>query len=288
MSSGDFEEKVLEWLSKQGHPFELQVGRVFNDAGWYVDHSRYYEDPVTMKVREVDLLASFLLPQSESFFTMNIVVECKSSKEKPWIVLGASKWYPQWSTHVLPGAVAQACVESYYESHKRKSVLSILTGPKQMGHGVLRAFHESKGNDPSSAYSAVQTVVNAAATFSQRSAQDLLLQVEDGELPSLELYLPVVVTDAPVFSYSLNAEGVSRLKAVGHSCMLSPHPIKADELMLVYIVNVESLSEFVTLVANDMGKLSHFLDDNVEALLQRVKARTRQRVQDLHLPIQEK
>jgi hypothetical protein len=81
-------DKVLEWLNEQGYPTEFQVANICDRHGFRVFQGYHVrgEDPDVP--REIDVLA-----QTDRISTNNYlirvchVIECKWSKDKPWVVL---------------------------------------------------------------------------------------------------------------------------------------------------------------------------------------------------------
>jgi hypothetical protein len=272
--SSDLRSKVLDWLSKQGHPFELQVGRVFHDAGWVVDYTKYYEDPNTSKIREIDVVAMFGVMMDGEFFSVNAVIECKTSKEKPWIVMAATDWWPQWNNHVLAGAIGQESLSMYHELVNGKTALSMLRGPSRVGHGVLRAFHDPKAGDPSSAYAGVQSAVNAAVTFADNSTKEAIAQPPGEWWRSIDIFLPLVVTDGILFDYLLDEQGTPVLEAVPSSSVLSAHPNRANDLILTYILTVDALPDVINKLEEDLKILSERLRRRSDKVIERARNRS--------------
>src|SRR5688572_3796347 len=80
------EEKVRTWLAEHGYPLEMRVARVFRSTGIAADHHRVYEDPVTSKTREIDVVG--YLDHRE--LSVHLVLECKHSRDKPWVLFCSS------------------------------------------------------------------------------------------------------------------------------------------------------------------------------------------------------
>lgn len=251
MTDLDVHQRVLDWLSKQGYPFELKVGQVFAEAGWFVDFTRYYEDPVTSKVREIDIFATHSAILDSDTLLVHTTIECKTSAGKPWVVMASTDWFPRWTTKVVSGMLGQCALEMYSARLFGRNSLCVLSGPTRIGHGVLRAFHETKTGDPSSAYAGIQGAVNAAVRFAERSTIDALAPPQDDKWRTIDIVLPIVVTDGLLFEYSLSSTGSPELVEVPQSCVLAAHPLRADELILVYIVSYDALPTFVKKLEQD-------------------------------------
>src|SRR5688572_21259208 len=75
---------VRDWFSKQGLPLEMAVASHLSTLQYSVVQSASYADSSTGKGREIDLVASRNYKSGARF---SLVVECKVSKEKPWVLL---------------------------------------------------------------------------------------------------------------------------------------------------------------------------------------------------------
>lgn len=81
----EFHRHVLEWLDKQEYPLEMRVAREFQSHGFAVIQSEYYESGES-KSREIDVVAYKQRSFGSLLTRFTLVVECKSSKQKPWIL----------------------------------------------------------------------------------------------------------------------------------------------------------------------------------------------------------
>jgi len=80
------EEKLHTWLEAQGYPLEMRVAKAFQIAGARVIQSEYYTDPSTEESREIDVVADWQTRIDNLLVRVSFVIECKSSKDKPWIL----------------------------------------------------------------------------------------------------------------------------------------------------------------------------------------------------------
>src|SRR5690349_16372918 len=84
-----FEERVKSWVKTQGYPLEMRVAEILRSSGAFWDHGRVYDDPMTGKFREIDLVGYFDFWEKPEF-CVHLVFECKHSKDKPWILFSTS------------------------------------------------------------------------------------------------------------------------------------------------------------------------------------------------------
>lgn len=83
----DFLDGVRQWLEKSGYAFEMRVARAFREGGARpVDMSFSYTDASSGALREGDVLAQFgRTALNDTPASVEVVVECKSGREYPWV-----------------------------------------------------------------------------------------------------------------------------------------------------------------------------------------------------------
>ena len=89
-------EKVKAWLSGEGYPLEFATANTFERADFETRQGMYLSMPKTNAFREIDVVASRVVQNDQVSCRVSIVVECKWSRDKPWVVftsrLGRSSW----------------------------------------------------------------------------------------------------------------------------------------------------------------------------------------------------
>lgn len=86
------DEKIKDWIKKEGYPLEFSVAHDFKKRGFSVEQSHFVKDSEG-KIREVDVLATQNILVGNSILRILHVVECKWSKDKPWILFADEKRY---------------------------------------------------------------------------------------------------------------------------------------------------------------------------------------------------
>ncbi|NOH01035.1 MAG: hypothetical protein HND47_03175 [Chloroflexi bacterium] len=98
----NLEKQILEWLKTQGYPLELEVALAFQKEGFSVFSSDWYEDYETGELREIDVTA---LKWSDTSKPRHLQVcyriECKTSREKPWVVFKSDSESANFSPFLL-------------------------------------------------------------------------------------------------------------------------------------------------------------------------------------------
>lgn len=209
----DLPDKVLRWLNEQGYPTEFQVANIYDRHGFRVfqgyhvsneqppyggDHS-----PVELggrggeaeAPREIDVLAQMQNSSYDHLIRVCHVIECKWSKDKPWVVLT--------SPH---GQLAkQACVAQTMGNLLGSTILrtvsqdpdlhrfDLFSTPKYPGFGGRQVF--SQGKDPF--YSAMQSVVDVSMLLMAQSDEPTR---PIGTLPrNTIIAFPTIVVDGHIF-----------------------------------------------------------------------------------------
>jgi hypothetical protein len=89
MSAADSPEasSIRKWLETQGYPLEMASAKIFRSEGFTVFQSEFYLDPQTNVYREVDVVAWKQVRLSEHLLRVELVAECKSSLDRPWVMV---------------------------------------------------------------------------------------------------------------------------------------------------------------------------------------------------------
>jgi len=85
-SASSLKAKLRDWLRTQGYPLEMAVASAFRRNGLLVAQSEYYRDPDTHLPREIDVVVYRDSQLGNYALRLMLVVECKASKDKPWVL----------------------------------------------------------------------------------------------------------------------------------------------------------------------------------------------------------
>lgn len=95
MTKEDLKESILKEVNKTGFPLELRVSKLLMDSEYYVANNLYYIDQDEGKGREVDIraLKNFVFEEGGKSYCVRhcLLIECKRSAERPWVVFTSSK-----------------------------------------------------------------------------------------------------------------------------------------------------------------------------------------------------
>jgi len=132
---GSLIENVASWLETQGYPLEMEIASIAQGCGFDVSQSDYYQDPEDNKYREIDLVLSLSKFSNRFHLSYNLLVECKSGKDKPWLLLSTQNYLK--GTETLPTGDPQL---------RRFTVYGAFIG-NDLGQDVLlRATHDQLDN----------------------------------------------------------------------------------------------------------------------------------------------
>lgn len=208
------ETEVLGWLRSHGYPLELQVAHTLRRTGWRVEHARWYRDPDTSKLRELDLLASRSERTSDESDAgyVRLAIECKSSPGKPWVAFTAPAAGPVFVLLQRLAADEPSRDALKVLRAKRVALPTLLEVGPTLGHGLVKAHTENKSGDPTAPYAGLRAVSTAAVSLGKRYEASILRW--GGSISGPQIVLPVVVLAGELFEYSLDDNADERLSPV--------------------------------------------------------------------------
>lgn len=159
------EQKVKDWFDSEGYPLEFPVARAFEEQG-FVSHQGYYvSDEQEEQAREIDVLANMDAGlDGEGFLRVSHVIECKWSRDKPWVVftsprsiMAESACMAQTAASSL-GQAIMYCLAGEVELYP----LHLFAYPERGGFSGRRAFEKQDKDGYDQFYRVVQSIVGAA------------------------------------------------------------------------------------------------------------------------------
>lgn len=261
---------VLKWLDKHGYPFELHVGQVLREAKWDVDHGTWYKDSQTGKIREIDVRATFwaIDQLQENAVVIELVIECKMSRDKPWVVFSA----PRHEHQVL---FRRSRVDTFSDDSVLVAVEAGIPIPdfvrqhKYLAHGIVRAHSDNKGGDPTAPYAALQSVMSAALERGRENARRSLVRTDRH---IAHIVLPTVVVDGALYEYSLDSSDQPTLSSRDAVAISLAGP-KAAEPVTIPIVTREGLRTYVAQLTNDANSFANALLPHAAAVCKSLRER---------------
>jgi hypothetical protein len=188
-------KKVKLWLNEEGYPTEFKSANICRIHDFRVWQGFHVRDEKTQLPREVDVVASRDYPGRDRLIRVEHILECKWSKDKPWIVFTSS------NAHLASAACTAQTIGNLLGS----AVIWALAGdpslhsldyfctPDRPGFGGRQAF--SKGVDHF--YSAVAAVSDLSFLVAKGNEQVVGPQYE---MPRHAiLAFPVVVVEGQLY-----------------------------------------------------------------------------------------
>ena len=248
----ELESKVVKWLTEQGYPLEMYATRVCDDLGFETNPAFYYYDPDSGSYRETDVLASStkLTLSDERSFQIHLTIECKQSREKPWVAFtDVDPATPELVFfHKITPEHSAAWWASTVGSFRAGQTDYPLCATKPSAHSLARVSFSKSNED--AAYGALMSVTKAAV-----GVASWLDKVDKDSYWSKfhSVVIPVLLLDGPLFGCQLNDEGNLAIQRLSR-CTLHWKNRIGDERMpmiTIEIVTPDSLSAFLTSIQRD-------------------------------------
>jgi hypothetical protein len=199
--------------------------------------------------READVVVRFgnRLIESGDWLTVTAVIECKSSKGKPWAALLVP--------HTVSGSLAAALVayasadEASVDEASLVRLIDTWKGFSPFTYapsaGALVTVHASDGQDQkddhNTAASALRQAMSAASGIQDQYVPQL-------ERPHISLTLPVLVTGGELYGASLDPSGDMHVDDLSHAFVKTPHPSggsgsDVDVLSFVHVMTFDYFAD---------------------------------------------
>ena len=270
-SSKSLPRKIEEWLSGEGYPLEFTVAEALRASKLAVHQGYYVRDPDTGSPREIDVIADASKSYGDTLVRVRNVVECKWSRDKPWVVFTSpsSRISPAACVSQTIGTEAANAALWARAGDERLAKLSLFETPSQPGFGGRRAFESS--NDMF--YSAMQSVVTATSLMME--SYDEGHRLPPHFMRTVVIGLPVVVVDAPLFEAKFESSDGRVAVTERESIRLHWKGAAAWTFhATVDVVSAKFIDEFARQRAADSKELVSVLESTVRELQECCASRT--------------
>lgn len=229
--------KIERWLASQGYPLEMAVAASCFHPGFRVAQGQYFLDPISEKSREIDVLASREQYQGAAGMEGYIVCECKTTSDKPWVLLGGGS-VPALKDRALTLMRNESGWKFLTMVRKFEDVqgLPLFARVDVVSHGIVRAL--TQGNEDV-AFNGVASVANAGVG-SLAFAYDM-----DRHECTIGIALPVLILDGPLYRYSLGDDRKPTLLRVHHGLLPVADQRLKQSRALVWVITREVHEEFL-------------------------------------------
>jgi len=254
--SDDLGGRVTEWLSRQGYPLEMRVASAFRSEGFSVSQSTYYADPESGNNREIDVVATRTDPIG--FLQVSVVIECKSSKDKPWILFTCQEQGNRFFNFGMLSEQARGkLVDKLFADKNGILSLPWFVKSERNGYGLTVAF--GSGDDP--AYKAVLNALKAAIEVYREQADAM----------PLRFVFPVVVVEGRLFEASLDDEGAMAVSEIDDGFLTTFRSISGHYCSSVHVVTDRSIPALCVDTVELVNRLETLLKADLDLMLEELK-----------------
>jgi hypothetical protein len=261
------DDKVKQWVEHEGYPLEFSTAHKFKKRKFSVEQSYFTKDK-SGKVREVDVLATVNVPIDQSFLRIKHVVECKWSKDKPWVLFKDEKRFATsaLAAQLISSSAGQALTWAAAGDQKFLGLeLFKETGFSFSGRQVF-----SKGNDLF--YQAVQGVVSNCLSIVQ-SYDEYNFQPHERMLAVITL--PMIVVDGSLFEATYDAESDElKLNSITHARLRWQGNEGRRLNTVVDIVTADYLDLFLATREKEVDVLIGCFGESLEQLIKCFQGKT--------------
>lgn len=235
-------KNIIEEINKTGFPLELRVSKFLQDNGYHVANNLYYIDQDEGKGREVDMRAlknfRFNVEGKSYFIRHCFLIECKRSKEKPWVVFSSPQTvYDRRRFFLQCRGVKTTTKWEDYGVPKKLEKIHPFSKYERRGRSFFEPFKNDKGGV--TIYKSLITSVKASIAMRNN-------EFGAGAKGNACIYYPVIVFDGKLHEAFLDDEN-NIIDQEVDSVIVSFYyesPKYKDERFLVPIVTERSFPTF--------------------------------------------
>lgn len=253
------DEKIVQWLGKEGYRLEYLAQRAFDQAGLTAVLGNFVNN-AEGKPREIDVTASRFLRMQAPIVAVKVLCECKYSQELPWVLLTSglrADLFADWASTPKSPNLTNYNAKIHEYADLLKHTWHYAEG-QPFGHSIVQAL---KKDNRDHAFDALQKVANACWDY-----------VEGPPRAGVDAYLialPCMVVEAPLYfahyDYGANDFRVNRIP-YGR---LSWAGCRGGTV--VDVIHVDSLPDYAKAVTRTIDallkcirRMARFLESNPE------------------------
>lgn len=239
----DKQKNILKWINEQGYPFEMFCKNMLSKHGFSVVQSPYYEDMETSKFREMDFLATKFKIVNGVTFNISLVIECKTSRDKPWIIFtsnaykGAKDEIPEY----IFGTTNAKVLLNNAPIIKEFSLLRF--NPKAVGFNVTQCFTQGKD------------IPFECVSNTSKACEYLVKKSIESYRPFCNFYFPVVAIDAEFYNCSSNSESELELTNTDIQKLITVKSYSRRKYTLHNLVTKTKFEEFSKKLSIEIDQL---------------------------------
>jgi hypothetical protein len=230
--------------------------------------------PKTNAFREINVLASRVVQNEYVSSRVSIVVECKWSRDKPWVIftsrLGRSSWQEKVAYGVSSPLGAAALWNLMHDDLLRQ--LRFFEASRRVGFSGRQVFSDKHDLF----YATIQGIVSAAISYAR--ADQTVPQTNKNARGGAHVVFPLVVVDAPLFEAyfeggDVKVEAVESIQVQWRGSDVVSAPV------IVEIVTAAALPGYIDMIANHAEGLLYKLTSSAEGVIKALNTGMRSELQ---------
>jgi hypothetical protein len=259
------EKDITDWLLNTGFPLEMEVATILRKRGLSVLQADYYLDPKSNEYREIDVVAitnQFVERQEGHLLRFEILCECKTSRDKPWLFFVDDSAQPMDRLLMFnrPGNRFASRLLTKAADRLTGDLAPLFAFDRAPAYGVIQGLRK-KQNDLDTSYAALMQVANAARVRAEDS--ELTFKDMQGSL-NAEAFIAVVVVDGKLFDVKLGEDWAPSITEVERQVVMWRNPVVGRPFTVIHVVGKDRLGAFVSSVQSAIEALYRWCDENPE------------------------
>jgi hypothetical protein len=242
----DMEAKIEKWLDDRGYSLEMRVAQMLRQKALSVIQSEFYIDPDSKQARETDVVAYQNRSKENKQLLLAMVVECKVSTDKPWVLFTQAHAYTaelSIQRHAATFFSQPAIIRVSRLDEIQK--LGMFALPERIGYSLVVAL----GDQNDKAYAALMSVLSATKGI----VEDLKNRSSSQSLHAFGV--PIIVVKGRLFESFLDEAGRMRIEEISKGTLLWRNPV-LGKMSTVTIVPESAFQNYVERLAPDSARFA--------------------------------
>jgi len=253
------EDEILEAISRSGYLFESEIAKSLSENGYFVESNIIFQDPLTNKNREIDIVAESYNDFSTSDYDR---VSCKiryffelKNNDFPLVLLTRLQFNPNTPEELFKEILT---VPSGIEYDSYSAWTEELLNLDKKFYTQYCSFSKKKNNELMASHpDELYTSLSKLCWYCEDSTAETneLFEEMTNEYFRHWLYVPVLLIDDDLYELDID-NGERKLEKVNYSrLMLNFHYKNKPTSSVVYVVTKNYLDEWLTEMKNLESKV---------------------------------
>lgn len=240
-------DKIKEWLEKQGYPLEMRVAKELTNFGFESYQSHYYTDPETEKQREIDVIGNCRASNGTNIVNFQLIIECKNNQDKPWVAFSNLENELSRNVYINQRPACRIGVKylDYISKIQGLDTSELFRQPSRLAYNVTQAFESNSDK----VYSALMSVVNAIKYRRERVNSETTFN------NLCEIYFPIIVVGGKLFDCFLDENNENCVTEVEHKYLLWRSKVLNTPNVIIEITTLESFKRRLPIFKSDFDKV---------------------------------